>query len=285
MTDLTSMTPVEIDTLWAPLSAETSHFFWAIVEGNEAIRKSNDDPRYYDKWSFKHMKSAAERAERQLPQLREQLAEAELAEAPYKVEWDRRGGWTRAYLVVTKGDGHVHRSMSCNTCFPTTHFNWLTQLSGANEQEIVDQAGERACTVCYASAPVELRLDRTTTLFSEDEKRRKAERAEREAKKAAKEAAFPRNEDGTRLVILDHGYRAQPKTDRAVKNILLSAAESLAFYGTSHPSAKEWRFGIETAVEYFARVDRRPTDEVRDEVNAKTAKKAKSGSWTVKAVV
>lgn len=94
--------------------------------------------------------------------------------------------WTRAFLV-TNSNGHVHSSMACHTCRPTTWFNWLPEYSGASEEQIVSDAGERACTVCYPSAPVNV-LSRPTKIFSEDEKRIAREREERAAAKAAREA-------------------------------------------------------------------------------------------------
>lgn len=63
-------------------------------------------------------------------------------------EFERRGGWTRAFLV-NNSNGHVHSSMQCSTCTPTTRFHWVTEYSDSTEDEIVAAAGERACTVCY----------------------------------------------------------------------------------------------------------------------------------------
>ena len=82
---------------------------------------------------------------------------AELAEemAPLEDEFRRRGGWTRAFLV-SNTSGHVHKNMHCGTCFPSTQYAWMTEFSGMDEAEIVDAAGERACTVCYPTAPVEV---------------------------------------------------------------------------------------------------------------------------------
>ena len=64
-----------------------------------------------------------------------------------------RGGWNRAFLVAGAG-GHVHSSTDCSTCRPTTQYAWMTNSSGADEDTIVSDAGYRACTVCYPSAPV-----------------------------------------------------------------------------------------------------------------------------------
>lgn len=107
--------------------------------------------------------------------------EALLAQEPYDAEYDARGGWTRAFVVA---GGHVHRSLRCSTCYPTTQFGWLPELSGSDEAGIVEQAGERACTVCYPTAPVAT-LARPSSLFHKDEIAAQEARQEREAKRAA----------------------------------------------------------------------------------------------------
>lgn len=110
-----------------------------------------------------------------------------------------RGGWTRAYLVTNTG-GHVHKSMDCSTCFydrfdertgdykPGTQYFWMVEYSAKAEDEIVGDAGERACTVCYPSAPAEV-LNRPTKMFTPDEKTKQQAKVEREAKRAEREAA------------------------------------------------------------------------------------------------
>jgi hypothetical protein len=63
-------------------------------------------------------------------------------------------GWSRFFLV-TSSPGHVHSSMSCSTCYPTTRFGWMPELSGHTEAEAVDELGPTLCTVCFPSAPVD----------------------------------------------------------------------------------------------------------------------------------
>lgn len=102
--------------------------------------------------------------------------------------------WSRAFLVQ---GGHVHSSMECSTCNRqgnATDFVWLPQYSGSDENLIVEDAGERACTVCYPSAPVDV-LQRPTRIFSDDERRQieeaEARRAQREANRSARAAKAP----------------------------------------------------------------------------------------------
>lgn len=40
-------------------------------------------------------------------------------------------GWSRFFLVQNNG-GHIHSSMNCSTCFPSTMFAWLPTVSGKN---------------------------------------------------------------------------------------------------------------------------------------------------------
>jgi hypothetical protein len=103
-------------------------------------------------------------------------------------EWVRRGRWTRAFLVGNT-NGHVHSSMHCSTCYDTTEFIWLTEYSDHAEDEIVSDAGERACTVCYPTAPVDV-LSRATKIFSPTEKAAQQAREERAAAKAERLAAM-----------------------------------------------------------------------------------------------
>lgn len=63
-------------------------------------------------------------------------------------------GWSRFFLVNNTG-GHIHSSMSCQTCRFDTSFSWLPSLSGLSEKDAVDAHGAILCTVCFPSAPVE----------------------------------------------------------------------------------------------------------------------------------
>jgi hypothetical protein len=128
---------------------------------------------------------------------------------PLKAEFERRGGWTRAWLVLNTG-GHVHRTMDCRTCFPSTQFAWLTHLSGHEETEIVDLAGKAACTECYPSAPVETR-NRPSRIKTPEQLARDAEKAERAKAKAAKAITAP---DGTPLRTHQYGQIATEFTAR-----------------------------------------------------------------------
>lgn len=159
---------------------------------------------------------------------------------PFDAEFLARGGWTRAFLVNNAG-GHVHKSMACSTCFFDTEFCWMVEYSGKDEAQIVEAAGVRACTVCYPSAPVEV-LGRPTQMFTPDEVAKAAARVEREAKRAAKDAAKVAVHN-----YVDYSGPARTKvfnTARGVTNALAAAVGDLACWGGDHPSAPTWQANV-----------------------------------------
>jgi hypothetical protein len=113
------------------------------------------------------------------------------------LEWVKAGFWSRFFLV-RNANGHIHSSLHCSTCYPTTEFAWLPELSGLTEVDAVESQGAILCSVCFPSAPVEW-----TNGVSKADQQAKAERAaakaEREAKKLAK-ALLP---DGSPLRLSD----------------------------------------------------------------------------------
>ena len=124
--------------------------------------------------------------------------------------------WTRAFLVINS-NGHVHSSMDCNTCFPTTRYNWLVQYSNDDENTIVEDAGQDACTICYPSAPAEV-LNRPSRIVTADKVAKAQAKAEREAKKAekiAKEKANAPTKSGEFLYFKKGKYTEVIKTERS----------------------------------------------------------------------
>ena len=124
--------------------------------------------------------------------------------------------WTRAYLVVSS-DGHVHKDMYCSTCFPQTRYAWLVQYSSDDEQTIVEDAGQDACTVCYPSAPAEV-LNRPSRIVTADKIAKEKARLEREAKKQAKiakEKANAPTASGEFLYFKRGKYTEVIKTERS----------------------------------------------------------------------
>ncbi|TCO49661.1 hypothetical protein [Actinocrispum wychmicini] len=188
--DPTTATPSEIDEELARLDIEHTKAQKTLLGLRKRRRTWLDDGQ---------TASAAE-LEPRIEQASQAIAECEAAAQPLNAEFERRGGWTRAWLVLNTG-GHVHRTTACRTCFATTQFAWLTQLSGHDETKIVDLAGKAACTECYPSAPVELR-NRPSRIKTPEQLARELEKAERAKAKAAKAITAP---DGTPLRTKGYG--------------------------------------------------------------------------------
>lgn len=194
---------------------------------------------YQANYSWFAPAKAAE-AEASIKAAREARTAAYDALAPLNDEFSARGGWERYYLVTNTG-GHVHWTTACNTCFPTTEFAWLTDYSGMARDAFVEEAGAKACTVCFPDAPVEVYSRATRIKYESAEA--KARREEREAKAAAKAAAEVVVEG-----FVEYGGRPRTKTFktvRAVTNSIAGDLSSLCWYGESHPTAPEWLSNIE----------------------------------------
>ncbi len=106
----------------------------------------------------------------------------EVAESEYT-------GWSRFFLV-TSSQGHIHRDMRCTSCYQTTTYGWLPELSGKSESEAVAVHGPALCTVCFPSAPVEdtgFKITQTRAqelAWSPDREEKIAQREAREIAKA-----------------------------------------------------------------------------------------------------
>lgn len=192
-------------------------------------------------------------------------------QAPLHAEYMRRGGWTRGFLVT---DGHLHRSMNCSTCFPTTQFAWLPEVSGKDEIEIVEMAGERACTVCYPAAPTMRSFQKASVFFTEEERARDAARDERAAAKAVRDAkriAAALTPDGSEFTVEYPGFREGAtsrehfKTERAA---VIWATDALAW---SNPERKA--NAVRSIAEAVAAKNGRTVEDVMAEFEKKAAKK------------
>jgi GNAT superfamily N-acetyltransferase len=103
-------------------------------------------------------------------------------------EFRKRGGWSRFFLVP---DGHIHSSMQCHSCHPTTQFSWLPHLSGKTEGEAVEAHGPHLCTHCFKSAPTEWKRNPAETRA--EEKKQSGEYCE-----GGKASSYPDSEERQR---------------------------------------------------------------------------------------
>lgn len=205
MKSLADQTPAEIDGQLAEIMIRRASIEAQIVQHDmkvDALYRRLDSFPDRVRLNGDYARKIIADADAAISGLRAQSAQLHDQAAPLYVEYDRRGGWTRAY-IVKNASGHVHSSTRCQTCFTTTEFAWITDLSGHAESEIVEQAGEKACTVCYPSAPVDV-LKRKCRIEDPDRRaariKREQDKADRAAKKAAKAITTP---DGEELTVYD----------------------------------------------------------------------------------
>ena len=166
-----------------------------------------------------------------LPGLQENLAKARAEQAAILAEIApldaifRAERWSRFFVVQA---GHVHSSMACATCYPTTVFGWLPELSGDTEAVAVEAWGERMCTVCFPSAPVNPYYHRAAKVDRDAQAAKDQERAEKAEKKAARAAQSAHREtvaQATEGMILKrfHEISGHPANDFAKKAIAKGA--------------------------------------------------------------
>lgn len=133
-----------------------------------------------------------------LAEYEQTTALVEATEEAIEVGESEYTGWSRFFLV-TSSTGHIHSSMRCSTCYQTTTYGWLPELSGATEKAAVKVLGTTLCSECFKSAPVALQGGKLTKREAEvlawspdrDEKAARREAA-RQAKAEAKLAKAAR---------------------------------------------------------------------------------------------
>ena len=197
---------VKIDTQLSELHNER----WVICD---KIVSAQDSLKFYQK----HYPTPGEitKYERILSILRDELFKVGNQILDLDAIYDQ-DPWTRAFLVLAS-NGHVHSSLDCSTCFPTTRYQWLIQYSNDDENTIVEDAGQDACTICYPSAPAEV-LNRPSRIVTADKIAKAQAKAERDAKKAeriAKEKANAPTKSGEFLYFKDGKYTEVIKTERS----------------------------------------------------------------------
>lgn len=159
------------------------------------------------------------RIEADLVEDRAKLEALEAEAAPLKAI-AAAGKWTRFIFVP---GGHVHRFGYCPTLRMTTAYFVLPDYSGADEAELVEDAADAACTVCFPSAPVD-RRSKVAAVVKEREER-EAEAAEKAAKRQKAASA----------AILDESGKVAYKTQRAAENALGEALGTMAYFSAYYP--------------------------------------------------
>jgi len=224
-TAMAKKTPVEIDTVLSKLWEKSWGLEFELYRLEERLASLKVELKTpgarVSRWY------TVEGTEKDIAGLAADLAAVRKEAAPYEREYARRP-WKRYYLV-TNANGHVHRGTNCNTCFRSTRYAWLIELADCNEGKMVEEYGEKACTVCFPDAPSYKAFSGPGRRDADAKAARAAEKAQRAAEKAAKAITAP---DGSPLKV--GGWHIATKI--AARNALSRAVQDSIHYRADHPS-------------------------------------------------
>lgn len=122
--------------------------------------------------------------------------------------------WSR--FIAVPG-GHMHSGYDCHTIRWNTATSLMAEFSGADEEELVDMAGDFCCTHCFPDAPVHKRSMLPMHVKEREDAAKKT--AELDEKKAAKlkKAADPTSPDGV-FTVMEGKWRQHYKTITSMVN-------------------------------------------------------------------
>lgn len=219
-TDTTQMTPVEVDTVLYDNYVKQAQLQLRIVSQVKTIERYEAQLEKHDS---DYVRTQVLDARNRLTEMQEERTALIAASTPYHVEYSRRP-WNRYYLV-NNTNGHVHRGMDCSTCFASTEYQWLVDLADCDEDAMIEEWGERACTVCFPTAPSNPNYNRPARV---DREAREAAQAEKDARASAKAEKAITDVDGSPLKTHRDTYR----TKVAARNGLSQAVQNAVWYGT-----------------------------------------------------
>lgn len=182
MKALAEMTPVEIDTILAENWNKQAPLKFRIYRCRMALADKTQT-----RWHASSEKALVE-CQVKLEGLREEAS-------PYETEYKSRP-WKRYYRVTNVG-GHIHRELNCHTCFFSTEYAWVIDLSDCDETEMVATYGEMACTVCFPDAPTLSGYGDGTSYMAKLTKDQKDAKAAAKQAKRDKQVYHPGREDAS----------------------------------------------------------------------------------------
>lgn len=151
MMELSKKTPAQIDAEIARINGLIGVQSGIIGDARRVIEIGKKRIEQ-DAWDAAKMPAKIEAAEAKIAAAKAALVPLHEEIAPYRDEYTARR-WTR-YFIVTNVNGHIHSSMHCSTCFPTTEFGWLFECSGRTPKDMIAEYGEDMCSECFPEAPV-----------------------------------------------------------------------------------------------------------------------------------
>lgn len=200
-------------------------------------------------------------------------------------EYDRRGGWTRLY-VVDNNNGHAHRTTACSTTYATTDFYWFPEHSGKTDEEIVALTGAQTCLVCFGSQREAIESGRPSKIETPNQAKSRAEREAQAAVTAAKKAKAAgnaitdmdgsplRSEYGVLKTLRSAQIAAVDALEQAgLDEIYADQADNPARVSRMHGLAADEYQMAEKLIKAIAAKQGRPEADVRTELAAKAAKK------------
>jgi hypothetical protein len=134
---------------------------------------------------------------------------------PLAAQYDARQ-WSRVFLV-DNDNGHAHSHTSCRNCYPTTRYLWITEMSGATDEQVVEAAGERTCLTCYPSVRAEILAGRPCRLETREGRDERIARKKVAAEKKAAKIAKGVTPDGSALHVTVDRVGYDVKTERAAE--------------------------------------------------------------------
>jgi hypothetical protein len=203
-----------------------------------------------------------------------------------RMEFDRRGGWTRLY-VVDNSNGHAHRTTACSTTYANTSFHWFPEHSGKTDEEIVALTGAQTCLVCFGSQREAIEAGRPSKLETPNQAKAREDREAQAAKTAAKKVKAAENAitdvDGSLLYDDDHYVIKTLRTAqiKAVQALEQSGRDEIYADQTTDPAhasrllrlSGEQRAYASRLVVAIAAKQERSLAEVLDEITTKAEKK------------
>lgn len=137
--NLSTATPVEIDSALAKINSRAANLLDDLAVKSLPLRSKQ----------IGHLsKSRIVDLRAEISALQSQLEGIRAEEKPSDGEYVKRGGWSRYFIVQ-----HLHTSTRCPSFRPATRIGWLPDYSGANEQQMIEAAGDMVCTRCVPDAP------------------------------------------------------------------------------------------------------------------------------------